>query len=186
MSVKTVCKTLTAYKLYYHIIYIILKMPLSDSAIIQNDAVGTCVFQILSLEKSSVSDQPSSVQVRSRSSSVIPSASNSSLAQNASSSKNTPKTSGSDNSSKPLSQLPQVSEHESVPDLQVLGESVSSTRLEDSPVRLAEKGRSTSNLAISGSQMNLNNKEPTPSIASDISHPYASQELHHRLKELQK
>lgn len=144
------------------------------------------MFQVLSLEKLSVSDQPSSVQVRNRSSSVIPSASNSSLAQNASSSKNTPKTSGSDVSSKPLSQLPHVSEHQSVPDLQVLNESVSKTPLEDSPVRLADTGRSTSNLAISGSQMNLNSKEPTPSIASDISHPYASQELQLRLKELQK
>ncbi|MCJ8744944.1 hypothetical protein PDJAM_G00124570 [Pangasius djambal] len=142
-------------------------------------------LRVLSLEKLSVSDQPSSVQVRSRSSSVIPSASNSSLAQNASSSKNTPKTSGSVVSSKPSSQLPLVSEHQPVPDLQRLSESISNTPLEDSPVRLADTGRSTSNLAISGSQMNLNNKEPTPSIASDISHPYASQELQNRLKELQ-
>ncbi|XP_053508211.1 extended synaptotagmin-2 [Ictalurus furcatus] len=142
-------------------------------------------LRVLSLEKLSVSDQPSSVQIRNRSSSVIPSASNSSLAQNASSLKNTPKTSGSGVSSKPSSQLPLVSEHQSAHDLQGLSESVSTTPLEDSPVRLADRGRSTSNLAISGSQMNLNNKEPTPSIASDISHPYASQELQHRLKELQ-
>ncbi|KAF4076654.1 hypothetical protein AMELA_G00217550 [Ameiurus melas] len=140
-------------------------------------------LRVLSLEKLSVSDQPSFVQNRNQS--VIPSASNSSLAQNASSLKNTPKTSGSGVSSKPSSQLPLVSEHQSVPDLQGLSESVSTTPLEDSPVRLADRGRSTSNLAISGSQMNLNNKEPTPSIASDISHPYASQELQHRLKELQ-
>ncbi|XP_060761920.1 extended synaptotagmin-2 [Neoarius graeffei] len=142
-------------------------------------------LRILSLEKFSVSDQSSSVQVRNQSSSVVPSASNSSLSQNASSSKNIPKTSGTGVSSKPSSQLPLVSEHQSVPDLQELGESVLNTPLEDSPVRLADTGRSTSNLAISGSQMNLNNKEPTPSIASDISHPYASQELQHRLKELQ-
>lgn len=134
------------------------------------------------MEKYSVSDQPSSVQVRNRSSSVIPgSASHSNLAQNASSSKNNIKTSGSAVSSKPSLQPPLVSEHQSVHDLRGLSES-----LEDSPVRLADTGRSTSNLAISGSQMNLNNKEPTPSIASDISHPYASQELQHRLKELQK
>lgn len=52
---------------------------------------------------------------------------------------------------------------------------------------LAETGRSTSNLAISGSQLYLaGGKEPTPSIASDISNPYAAQELQHRLQQLQK
>ncbi|KAG7319663.1 hypothetical protein KOW79_016806 [Hemibagrus wyckioides] len=132
-------------------------------------------LRVLSLERLTVSDQPSSVQVR-RSSNVIPSASNS---------KNTPKTSGSGVSSKPSSQVPHVSEHQSVPDLKGLNESVSSTPLEDSPIRLSDAGRSTSNLAISGSQMNLNSKEPTPSIASDISHPYASQELQQRIKDLQ-
>ncbi|KAF7692683.1 extended synaptotagmin-2 isoform X1 [Silurus meridionalis] len=141
-------------------------------------------LRVLSLEKLSVSDQPSSVQVRNRSASVVPNASNSNLAQNASSSKNTPKTSGSGASSKPSSQIPHVSEYQSVPDLLGLNESIPSTTLQDSPVRLADKGRSTSNLAISDSQMNLNSKEPTPSIASDISHPYASQELQLRLKDL--
>uniref|UniRef100_A0A669D5Y7 Extended synaptotagmin 2 n=1 Tax=Oreochromis niloticus TaxID=8128 RepID=A0A669D5Y7_ORENI len=48
---------------------------------------------------------------------------------------------------------------------------------------LAETGRSTSNLAISGSQQHLaSGKEPTPSIASDISNPYAAQELQQRLE----
>lgn len=52
---------------------------------------------------------------------------------------------------------------------------------------LAESGRSTSNLAISGSQQYLaGGKEPTPSIASDISNPYATQELQLRLQQLQK
>lgn len=52
---------------------------------------------------------------------------------------------------------------------------------------LAETGRSTSNLAISGSQQYLaGGKEPTPSIASDISNPYAAQELQQRLQHLQK
>lgn len=52
---------------------------------------------------------------------------------------------------------------------------------------LAENGRSTSNLAISGSQQYLaGDKEPTPSIASDISNPYAAQELQLRLQQLQK
>ncbi|KAK3513700.1 hypothetical protein QTP70_028907 [Hemibagrus guttatus] len=138
-------------------------------------------LRVLSLERFTVSQQPS-VQVH-RSSNAIPSASNSSLAQNAS--KNTIKTSGSGVSSKPSSQLPHVSEHQSVPDLKGLSESTSSTPLEDSPIRLSDAGRSTSNLAISGSQMNLNSKEPTPSIASDISHPYASQELQQRIKDLQ-
>ncbi|XP_010750262.3 extended synaptotagmin-2 isoform X2 [Larimichthys crocea] len=51
---------------------------------------------------------------------------------------------------------------------------------------LAETGRSTSNLAISGSQQYLaGGKEPTPSIASDISNPYAAQELQLRLQQLQ-
>uniref|UniRef100_A0A668AVW0 Extended synaptotagmin 2 n=1 Tax=Myripristis murdjan TaxID=586833 RepID=A0A668AVW0_9TELE len=51
--------------------------------------------------------------------------------------------------------------------------------------RLADAGRSTSNLAISGSQQYLagiGGKEPTPSIASDISNPYAAQELQQRLR----
>ncbi|XP_054480190.1 extended synaptotagmin-2 isoform X2 [Anoplopoma fimbria] len=51
---------------------------------------------------------------------------------------------------------------------------------------LADYGRSTSNLAISGSQQYLaGGKEPTPSIASDISNPYAAQELQQRLQQLQ-
>ncbi|XP_075954134.1 extended synaptotagmin-2 isoform X2 [Anarhichas minor] len=51
---------------------------------------------------------------------------------------------------------------------------------------LADTGRSTSNLAISGSQQYLaGGKEPTPSIASDISNPYAAQELQQRLQQLQ-
>ncbi|CAL8277024.1 unnamed protein product [Lota lota] len=49
-------------------------------------------------------------------------------------------------------------------------------------------GRSSSNLAISGSQLylagGLGGKEPTPSIASDISNPYAVQELQQRLHQL--
>ncbi|XP_037644471.1 extended synaptotagmin-2-like isoform X4 [Sebastes umbrosus] len=51
---------------------------------------------------------------------------------------------------------------------------------------LGDTGRSTSNLAISGSQQHLaGGKEPTPSIASDISNPYAAQELQQRLQQLQ-
>ena len=52
---------------------------------------------------------------------------------------------------------------------------------------LALSGRSSSNLAISGSQQYLaGGKELTPSIASDISNPYATQELQQRLAQLQK
>uniref|UniRef100_A0A8C6LRF9 Extended synaptotagmin 2 n=1 Tax=Nothobranchius furzeri TaxID=105023 RepID=A0A8C6LRF9_NOTFU len=51
---------------------------------------------------------------------------------------------------------------------------------------LAETGRSTSNLNILGSQLYLaGGKESTPSIASDISNPYAAQELQQRLQQLQ-
>ncbi|XP_034078544.1 extended synaptotagmin-2-like isoform X4 [Gymnodraco acuticeps] len=51
---------------------------------------------------------------------------------------------------------------------------------------LAQSGRSSSNLAISGSQQYLaGGKELTPSIASDISNPYATQELQQRLALLQ-
>ncbi|CAL8347157.1 unnamed protein product [Merluccius merluccius] len=68
--------------------------------------------------------------------------------------------------------------------------------LEDSPggrgaeggTGLGEVGRSSSNLAISGSHQYLaggpGGKEPTPSIASDISNPYAVQELQQRLHQL--
>lgn len=51
---------------------------------------------------------------------------------------------------------------------------------------LGGRGLSKSNLTISGSQQYLPGaKEPTPSIASDISNPYATQELQHRLQQLQ-
>lgn len=52
---------------------------------------------------------------------------------------------------------------------------------------LADIGRSTVNLANSSSQQyQAGAKEPTPSIASDISNPYAAQELQQRLQQLQK
>ncbi|KAL0966008.1 hypothetical protein UPYG_G00289480 [Umbra pygmaea] len=52
-------------------------------------------------------------------------------------------------------------------------------------VGLAETGRSTSNLAISGSQRNLAHRGSSHSIASDISNAYATQELQQKLRELQ-
>uniref|UniRef100_A0A672N478 Extended synaptotagmin 2 n=1 Tax=Sinocyclocheilus grahami TaxID=75366 RepID=A0A672N478_SINGR len=62
---------------------------------------------------------------------------------------------------------------------------IDSRPLEDSPTRLAKSGWSTSNLAISGSQLHLHNKEPTPSIASDISNPSTAQELQKTIQHLQ-
>ncbi|CDQ62641.1 unnamed protein product [Oncorhynchus mykiss] len=53
-------------------------------------------------------------------------------------------------------------------------------------IGLADAGRSTSNLAISGSHKHLAHFGSTVSIASDISNPYATQELQQRLNELQK
>uniref|UniRef100_A0A8C8JWI3 Extended synaptotagmin 2 n=1 Tax=Oncorhynchus tshawytscha TaxID=74940 RepID=A0A8C8JWI3_ONCTS len=52
-------------------------------------------------------------------------------------------------------------------------------------IGLADTGRSTSNLAISGSHKHLAHFGSTVSIASDISNPYATQELQQRLSELQ-
>lgn len=60
-----------------------------------------------------------------------------------------------------------------------------SSLLEDSPSHLAKSGWSASNLAISGSQLQLNSKEPTPSIASDISNPSATLELQRTIQQLQ-
>ncbi|XP_056335818.1 extended synaptotagmin-2 isoform X3 [Danio aesculapii] len=56
--------------------------------------------------------------------------------------------------------------------------------LEESPAHLAKSGRSTSNLAISGSNLYLNSKEQTPSIASDISNIAATQELQKTIQQL--
>uniref|UniRef100_A0AAR2JQA5 Extended synaptotagmin-like protein 2a n=1 Tax=Pygocentrus nattereri TaxID=42514 RepID=A0AAR2JQA5_PYGNA len=88
---------------------------------------------------------------------------------------------------KPPTQLPSAPEAlKPVPENKPLvGPISNSTPSEESPVRLAQTGKSASNLAISGSQLNLNSKEPTPSIASDISNPFATQELQHRIRELQ-
>uniref|UniRef100_A0A674EW51 Extended synaptotagmin 2 n=1 Tax=Salmo trutta TaxID=8032 RepID=A0A674EW51_SALTR len=52
-------------------------------------------------------------------------------------------------------------------------------------IGLADAGRSTSNLAIFGSHKHLAHFGSTVSIASDISNPYATQELQQRLSELQ-
>lgn len=56
--------------------------------------------------------------------------------------------------------------------------------LEESPPHLAKSGKSMSNLAISGSNLHLNSKEQTPSIASDISNLAATQELQKTIQHL--
>ncbi|XP_054878329.1 extended synaptotagmin-2 isoform X3 [Poeciliopsis prolifica] len=144
-------------------------------------------LRVLSLEKISTSPSnstPSSVQVR-KSSSATP----------------TPQPSLSSEASMPppsISDVPRSSTA-SVQDLSNRRKeldppvkSLGSVDLEQAGVggrtggqSLAETGKSTSYLAIAGSQQFLNGgKEPTPSIASDISNPYAAQELHQRLQQL--
>ncbi|XP_014852211.1 PREDICTED: extended synaptotagmin-2-like isoform X2 [Poecilia mexicana] len=146
-------------------------------------------LRVLSLEKmpnSPSTSTPSSVQVR-KSSSATPTP--------------TPRPSVSSEASMPppsISDVPRSStasvqdlsnrRNESQPAVKSLG----SMDLEQAGVgggaggqSLAETGKSKSYLAISGSQQFLNGgKEPTPSIASDISNPYSAQELHQRLQQL--
>uniref|UniRef100_A0A672HN31 Extended synaptotagmin-2-A-like n=1 Tax=Salarias fasciatus TaxID=181472 RepID=A0A672HN31_SALFA len=125
-------------------------------------------LRVLSVDKdasSSSSSTPSSVQVRKSSSS--------SDARRPSASTEPPRTPGT------ASDVPR-SASESAQD--PAGRRRPS---EDPGQGLAEAGRSTSNLTISGSQTHLaGGKEPTPSIASDISNPYAAQELQQRLHQL--
>uniref|UniRef100_A0A3Q2PVU2 Extended synaptotagmin 2 n=1 Tax=Fundulus heteroclitus TaxID=8078 RepID=A0A3Q2PVU2_FUNHE len=144
-------------------------------------------LRVLSLEKDASSptdSNPSSVQVR-KSSSATP----------------TPRPSVSSESSKPPSnpsEVPRSTERSAQDLLNKRKESEGALRslgsadLEQAGVgrgggggkSLAETGKSMSYLAISGSQQLLNSgKEPTPSIASDISSPEAVQELHQRLVE---
>lgn len=130
-----------------------------------------------------MSDQPSSTQAYSK---VPPNVSNSSLATKTSN-VNTPKSKVSEITPKMSSQISFVPDpHQSVSKYMLDEPLFNNSLLDDSSVHLVNMGRSTSDLAISGSQLNLNTKEPTPSIASDVSHPGASQELHQRIKELQK
>ncbi|XP_030629372.1 extended synaptotagmin-2 [Chanos chanos] len=135
------------------------RFPLSNSAP-SSTLKMKMALRVLCLEKLTVSDQPSSVQVRRVSAS-----------------------SPSPSPSQPPSQRPSVSGPPETGPQQF--PAPQPRPLEDSPVRLADTGRSSSNLAISGSELQLNDKEPTPSIASDISNPYATQELQQRLQQLQ-
>lgn len=153
--------------------------------------ISFSVFQVLCLNKDtslSSDSTPSSVQVRKSSSSSGP----------------TPRPSVSSDSPKPPSSTSHVPRSSSASAQEVLNRQKEADDSFRSPGRtdlgqgegggggggghsLAETGRSTSNLAISGSQQYLaGGKEPTPSIASDISNPYAAQELQLRLQQLQK
>ncbi|XP_028328401.1 extended synaptotagmin-2 isoform X3 [Gouania willdenowi] len=139
------------------------------------------VLGVNTAASSSPNQTPSSVQVRKSSTSI----------------EKLPPSGLSPKVSKPASNNPEMprSVSESTQDLmnrrrEELMRNTGSTDLGPSGGRvggssLANTGRSTSNLAISGSQQYLaGGKEPTPSIASDISNPFAAQELHQRLQQL--
>ncbi|XP_066508078.1 extended synaptotagmin-2 isoform X2 [Hoplias malabaricus] len=151
-------------------------------------------MRILSLEKLSASEHPSSVQVRHQSSSTVSGASNQSAPKNSSNVKVPKNTSNSSAVPTPSSSgvAPKVpSQPPTAPEpLSTVPEPVgkverlsTSSASEASPAHLKETRKSSSSLAISGSNLNLH-KEPTPSIASDISNPGASQELHNRIQQL--
>ncbi|KAI1889175.1 hypothetical protein AGOR_G00176370 [Albula goreensis] len=122
-------------------------------------------LRILCLEKQTASDQPSSVQVRKASASA-------------------PSQRPSVSESSRLSSTSELPSSASVLELNRRAE-LHDQAFSGSPFRLVDAGRSTSNLAISGSQLHLAHKESTPSIASDLSMPFATQELQQRLRQLQ-
>ncbi|KAM9826925.1 extended synaptotagmin-2-B [Neosynchiropus ocellatus] len=118
-------------------------------------------LRILSLEKQGSSDQPSSVQVR-KSSMPLP----------------TPavsvRLSSSESPLSPPSPPPPI------------GASTFTLHPRDGEPYSASPRRSFSSLScISGSQKHLAHRESTPSLASDISLPFASLELQQRLRQLQ-
>ncbi|KAM3860757.1 extended synaptotagmin-2-A [Diretmus argenteus] len=119
-------------------------------------------LRILCLEKQSASDQPSSVQVR-----------KASVAQ--------PTTAPSPRRSASESPLPPPT-----PPPPVDASTLALQRKDGEPYS-ASPIRSTSNLStsISSSQKHLPHNESTPSLASDISLPFATVELQQRLRQLQ-
>ncbi|XP_077077878.1 extended synaptotagmin-2 isoform X2 [Siphateles boraxobius] len=155
------------------------QMTIMQRFLLKNSGPGATLkmkmaLRIISVEKLAASDQPSSVQIRRPSSSVTPSPS----PQRPNVSEPTP-------ASKAQQPNP-TSRTQPTPTLSPRVEPLMDSRpLEDSPGRLVKSGRSTSNLAISGSVLNLNHKEPTPSIASDISNPSTTQELQRTMQQLQ-
>uniref|UniRef100_A0A8C2BCX2 Extended synaptotagmin-like protein 2a n=1 Tax=Cyprinus carpio TaxID=7962 RepID=A0A8C2BCX2_CYPCA len=144
------------------------QMTLSQRFPLKNTGPGATLkmkmaLRILSMEKLSGSNQPSSIQNHHPSSSTTPNPS----PQQANVSEPTPTSKTQQPTPAPRSKpTPTPSPR-------------------DSPNHLAKSGRSTSNLAISGSQLHLNNKEPTPSIASDISNPSTAQDLQRTIQQLQ-
>uniref|UniRef100_A0A3B5BER8 Extended synaptotagmin 2 n=1 Tax=Stegastes partitus TaxID=144197 RepID=A0A3B5BER8_9TELE len=119
-------------------------------------------LRILSLEKQVSSDQPSSVQVR-KSSAPQPAAAPS------------PRPSFSDSLLSPPTPP------------QPIDASTLTLQHRDGEPYSASPRRSTSNLStcMSSSQKHLPHKESTPSLASDISLPFATLELQQRLRQLQ-
>uniref|UniRef100_A0A8C2DSH7 Extended synaptotagmin-like protein 2a n=1 Tax=Cyprinus carpio TaxID=7962 RepID=A0A8C2DSH7_CYPCA len=148
------------------------QMTISQRFPLRNSGPGSTLkmkmaLRILSMDKLAVSDQPSSVQIRRPS--EIPNAS----PQRPNVSEPIPVS-----KTQPPTPAPRTQPSLRVEPL------IDSSPLVDSPTRLAKSGRSTSNLAISGSQLHLNSKEPTPSIASDISNPSTTQELQKTIQQL--
>lgn len=153
------------------------QMTISQRFLLKNSGPGATLkmkmaLRILSMDKLGVSDQPSTVQIRRPS--VTPSPS----PQRPKVSEPTPASKAQQPTPAPRAQPTPIPS----PRVEAL---IDSRPLEDSPNRLAKSGRSTSNLAISGSLLNLNHKEPTPSIASDISNPSTTQELQRTIQQLQ-
>uniref|UniRef100_A0A8C1K0H9 Extended synaptotagmin-like protein 2a n=1 Tax=Cyprinus carpio TaxID=7962 RepID=A0A8C1K0H9_CYPCA len=148
------------------------QMTISQRFPLRNSGPGSTLkmkmaLRILSVDKLAVSDQPSSVQIRRPSETPNASPQRPNVSEPIPVSKTQPPTPA------PRTQ----------PSLRV-EPLIDSSPLVDSPTRLAKSGRSTSNLAISGSQLHLNSKEPTPSIASDISNPSTTQELQKTIQQL--
>ncbi|XP_043109403.1 extended synaptotagmin-2-A isoform X3 [Puntigrus tetrazona] len=153
------------------------QMTISQRFPLRNSGPGSTLkmkmaLRILSMDKLAVSDQPSSAKIHRPSLTPNPSP------QRPNVSEPTPAAKTQQPTPAPRSQpTPTPS-----PRVEPL---IDSRPLEDSPMRLAKSGRSTSNLAISGSELHLNSKEPTPSIASDISNPSTAQELQKAIQQLQ-
>lgn len=155
------------------------QMTISQRFPLRNSGHGSMLkmkmaLRILSMDKLAVSDQPSSVQMRRPSSSATPNPS----PQQPNVSEPTPASKTQQPTPAPRSQPTPT------PSLRV-EPLIDSRPLEDSPYRLDKSGRSMSNLAISGSQLHLNSKEPTPSIASDISNTSTAQDLQKTIQQLQ-
>ncbi|XP_047424748.1 extended synaptotagmin-2-A isoform X2 [Mugil cephalus] len=158
-----------------------LTVPLSDLLVEEDMTLTQCfpvknsgpssiiklkmALRILSLEKQVSSDQPSSVRVRKSSVPQPPPAASVSL-----------RPSVSDSPLPAPTHPPQPMDASTFTLQQRDGEPYSA-----SPLRSA----STLSISMSSSQKHLPHKESTPSLASDISLPFATLELQHRLRQLQ-